>query len=161
MQMSRPPVPSFEQAVALLTHAEAEIRRAEMQATVLMGANALLVAVAFMLNPASGLALILTLTALSGLGLGTIVLLADGGGGRTMKDARQALYLDAIGERDSFADFMRSFTLLSASPGERVLHAVWLRSIWAKRKLRLVRILGAVTLTGLLLAGLLALQSLG
>ncbi|MEL7174596.1 MAG: hypothetical protein AAFN05_16725 [Pseudomonadota bacterium] len=161
MQMSRPPAPNFEQAIALLTHAEAEIRRAEMQATVLMATNALIAALAVILDPRAGIALILMLTALSGLALGTVVLLADGGGGRTMKDARQALYLDAIGERDSFADFMRSFTLLSASPGERVLHAVWLRSIWARRKLRIVRALGALTGAGLLLAGVLALQSLG
>lgn len=161
MQMSRPPTPNFEQATALLTHAEAEIRRAETQAMALMAINGLLTAGALSIAPAAGVALVILLTALAGLALGTIVLLADGGGGRTMKDARQALYLDAIGERDSFADFMRSFTLLSASPGERVLHAVWLRSIWAKRKLRLVRLLGAITLTALALAALAAVRTLG
>ncbi|MEM7500036.1 MAG: hypothetical protein AAF371_18860 [Pseudomonadota bacterium] len=161
MQMSRPPVPNFEQAMALLTHAEAEIRRAEMQAAVMMALNGFLAAGAFVVERGSGVALILALTSLSGLALGAFVLLADGGAGRQMKDARQALYLDAIGERESYAEFLRSFTILSATPGERVLHAVWLRSIWARRKLRLVRALGIVSLTGLALALFAATETLG
>ncbi|MEO0821306.1 MAG: hypothetical protein AAF074_12870 [Pseudomonadota bacterium] len=148
MQLSKPPVPNFEEAMHLLTHAEAEILRGEAQARVFIAVNA---AVGLFAWASAGAALSLTLF-LAGLGavaLGCGVLLSGNGGSGGQKDARTALYLDAIGERDSYADFLRSFTLLSATPAERVLHAVYLRSNWAKRKNRMVRLLGLVTLGNL------------
>ncbi|MEM7527965.1 MAG: hypothetical protein AAF416_09820 [Pseudomonadota bacterium] len=152
--MNKPPLPSFEEAMALLNHAEEEIRRGEGQAQTFMGVNALAAGAAIVAGGASAVATPLLVSAIIGLAIGCGVMLQGHGGGRQMKDARQALYLDAIGERETYAEFVRSFTLLSATPAERVLHAVYLRSIWAKRKQRLVRLLGVVTVLNLLLTAL-------
>ncbi|MEM6421538.1 MAG: hypothetical protein AAF698_03035 [Pseudomonadota bacterium] len=160
MQLSKAPVPNFDQAMDLLTHAEAAIHRGEAQARAFMIMNAALAATAWA-NPASAGALFLSLSALGAVALGCWVLLFAGGGGKQMKDARQALYLDAIGERDSYEEFVRTFTLLAASPGERVLHAVYLRSIWAKRKTRLVRVLGGISLANLAATAIVVSQRFG
>ncbi|MEM9782636.1 MAG: hypothetical protein AAF899_09190, partial [Pseudomonadota bacterium] len=109
-------------------------------------------------NNEAALSLLLALASIGAVALGVWTMLFTGGGGKQMKDARQALYLDAIGERDSYQEFLRTFTLMAASPGERVLHAVYLRSIWAKRKMRMVRLLGTISLINLALAGVVILQ---
>ncbi|MEM6971764.1 MAG: hypothetical protein AAF577_03080 [Pseudomonadota bacterium] len=157
IQAQKPPVPNFEQAMDLLTHAEDEIRRGEMQARTFMVMNAALSLTAWS-NEQAMLALLLALLSVGAVALGVWTMLFTGGGGKQMKDARQALYLDAIGEKDSYQEFLRTFTLMAASPGERVLHAVYLRSTWAKRKMRMVRILGGISLFNLALAGFVIMQ---
>ncbi|MEM8596339.1 MAG: hypothetical protein AAGF76_07730 [Pseudomonadota bacterium] len=161
--MSKPTVPNFEQAMELLTHAEAEIRRGDTQAQALMTLNALLAGTgaAGVLGAGGALGLVVALSGLGALALGTIAIFHAGTADqRQMKDARQALYLDAIGERDTYAEFVRSFTLLSASPGERVLHAVYLRSLWARRKKRLVRLLGQLSLLNIAAVAVMAVDIL-
>ncbi|MEL6211482.1 MAG: hypothetical protein AAFR44_15145, partial [Pseudomonadota bacterium] len=145
------------QAMHLLTHAEEEIRRGDTQARSFMIMNAAMSLTAWA-NEEAAFALLLALSSLGAIALGVWTMLFTGGGGRQMKDARQALYLDAIGERDSYREFLRTFTLMAASPGERVLHAVYLRSIWAKRKARLVRLLGGISLANLAVAGVVVVQ---
>lgn len=164
MHMQKPALPTFEQAMELLHHAEGEILRGEAQARVFIAVNAAAAALATVLAlsglPAGGPATaLLFLSGLGAIGLGCWALLLGAEGGPQMKDARQALYLDAIGARDTYPDFLRTFQLLSASPGERVLHAVYLRSIWAKRKGRVVRALGTVTLANLALAAVAGLRA--
>ena len=163
MHMQKPVLPSFEQSMELLHHAEGEILRGEAQARVFIALNAGGAALALVLAlgglAAGATAAVLFLASLGAIGLGCWTLLLGAERGPQMKDARQALYLDAIGAKDTYPDFLRTFQLLSASPGERVLHAVYLRSISAKRKGRLVRALGTLTLANVAIAAVAGLRA--